>query len=238
MINENKWIGSLNKPRLENNNAANHIDNQRWTSTIPNKKKYNSIKKYSLTGVLFIFGLIFVSVIKEETRNLQKEINELQASIGSFKFNLNQAIIDNEVITSPENIARLAKENLNIDLVFYKRSQIKKLGEENKIVTSLQKVDIKKNSSKSISKILKLKVNKKITETKTEVKKLQELYRNPKLIPKKIKTQVIKKIDKKKLAIRDIYRSPKEVITLERAQRWGVVQVVKLFLGIPVFPGR
>tara|TARA_B110000438_G_C15764966_1_gene629116 strand:+ start:666 stop:1370 length:705 start_codon:yes stop_codon:yes gene_type:complete len=234
MINENKWISSINKSKLENNNVANHIDNQRWTSTIPNKKKYNSIKKYSLTGILFIFGLIFVSIIKEETRNLQKEINELQASIGSFKFNLNQAIIDNEVITSPENIARLAKENLNIDLVFYKRYQIKKLHEENKIVTNLQKVDVKKNSGKNISKTLKLKVNKKITE----VKKLQELYRNPKLIPKKIKTQVVKKIDKKKLAIRDIYRSPKEVLTLERAQRWGVVQVVKLFLGIPVFPGR
>ena len=34
----------------------------------------------------------------------------------SIKFNLKQAILDNEVITSPENISKLAKEYLNIDL--------------------------------------------------------------------------------------------------------------------------
>lgn len=238
MINKEKWENLLQKNNNLDSGVSDHVNTNKWINTISKQNKYSSIKKYSILVTLFVSGLMLIPVVKNETRNLQKEINNLKASINVIKSNLHQTILDNEVITSPENIARLAKENLNIDLVFYKRSQIKKLGEENKIVTSLQKVDIKKNSSKSISKILKLKVNKKITETKTEVKKLQELYRNPKLIPKKIKTQVIKKIDKKKLAIRDIYRSPKEVITLERAQRWGVVQVVKLFLGIPVFPGR
>ena len=69
-------------------------------------------------AVLFVCGLLFVSVIKNETRNLEKEINSLRASNNVIKFNLDQAILDNEVITSPENISRLAKEYLNTDLVF------------------------------------------------------------------------------------------------------------------------
>ena len=55
--------------------------------------------------VLFICGLLFVSVVKNETRNLQKEINNLEANINLIKFNLDQAILDHEVITSPENIS-------------------------------------------------------------------------------------------------------------------------------------
>ena len=41
--------------------------------------KDNSIQKYSLVTILFVIGLIFVSVIKNETRNLQKEIDKLEA---------------------------------------------------------------------------------------------------------------------------------------------------------------
>ena len=71
-----------------------------------------------------VCGLLFVSVVKNETRNLQKEINNLETSINLIKFNLDQAFLDNEVITSPENISRLAKEYLNINFISYKRSQI------------------------------------------------------------------------------------------------------------------
>ena len=60
----------------------------------------------------------------------KKIINNLEASINVIKFNLDQAILDNEVITSPENISLLAKEYLNIDLVSYKISQIKQLNDE------------------------------------------------------------------------------------------------------------
>ena len=74
--------------------------------------------------------------------------------------------------------------------------------------------------------------------TKTELKKLQELYSNPKSIPSEIKTQVAKQIEEKKIGLKNIYRSPKDAITLEKIQRWGVVQVVKVFLGMPMIPGR
>ena len=48
---------------------------------------YNSVKKYSLLTILFVIGLIFVSAVKNETRNLQKDINNLKASIDIIKFN-------------------------------------------------------------------------------------------------------------------------------------------------------
>ena len=70
------------------------------------------------------------------------------------------------------------------------------------------------------------------------MRKLQALYNNPKSLPKEIKTQVAVQVEEKKNEIRNIYNAPKDIFTLERVGRWSVIQVVKLFLGIPVIPGR
>ena len=78
----------------------------------------------------------------------------------------------------------------------------------------------------------------KVEEKKMEIQKLQELYSNPKTIPKEMKTQVAKKIKEKKVELKNIYNSPQDLLTLERMRKWGAVQVVKLFLGIPIVPGR
>ena len=78
----------------------------------------------------------------------------------------------------------------------------------------------------------------KVEEKKMEIQKLQELYSNPKTIPKEMKTQVAKKIKEKKVELKNIYNSPQDLFTLERMRKWGAVQVVKLFLGIPIVPGR
>ena len=64
---------------------------------IPKKNVNNSIKKYPLMAILFVCGLVFVSLVKNETRNLQREINNLEASINVIQFNLDQAVLDNEV---------------------------------------------------------------------------------------------------------------------------------------------
>ena len=77
-----------------------------------------------------------------------------------------------------------------------------------------------------------------MNEKKAEIRKLQALYSNPKLIPDEIKTQVANRIEEKKTEIRDIYRSPSNAITLAKVGKWSVVQVVKLFLGMPIVPGR
>ena len=249
MINRDKWIGSLPNVNTEFNKTTNQLDHDRWINTIPKKNTYSSVKKntyssvkkYSIIVTLFVCGLLFVSAIKNETRNLQKIINNLEASINVIKFNLDQAILDNEIITSPENISLLAKEYLSIDLVSYKRSQIKQLNDENKKFTKVNKIKkekINKKKIKNLSDNIKTQVTKRIEIKKTEMRKLQELYYNPKSIPKEIKTQVAVQIEEKKNEIRNIYSKPKDILTLERVGKWSVVQVVKLFLGMPVIPGR
>jgi seryl-tRNA synthetase len=90
----------------------------------------------------------------------------------------------------------------------------------------------------TLSKNLKKGIVKKIEKKRTEIRKLQELYSRPETIPDEIKIQVAKKIKKKKTALKKLYSSPKEVITFEKAQKWVAVQVVKVFLGMPIIPGK
>ena len=240
MINQNKWINSLPKTSVETNETSIQLDHDKWINTIPKKKTFNSVKKYSLMAALFVVGFLSVSAVKNETRNLQQEINKLKASINVIKFNLNQAVLDNEVITSPENISLLAKEYLDVDLISYKRSQIERLSDEEKIVKNnkIKKEKNNKEKIKNLSSELKLKVAKRIEEKKTEIKKLQEMYHNPETIPGEVKNKVAKQIKQKKFEIEKIYNSPQDVITLERLGRWSVVQVVKVFFGMPIIPGR
>ena len=245
MINQDKWIDSLLKTNIKFNEETNQIDHHRWINTISKKKTYNTVRKYSsvkkftLMTVLFVCGLLFVSALKNGTRNLEKEISNLTASVKAIKFNLDQAILDNEVITSPENISRLAKEYLDTDFISYKKSQIRQLNEDKEIVTEnkeiVTKLDKKNNN---LSTKIKSVITKKIEKKKTEIRKLQELYSKPELIPGEVKTQIASKIKKKKTELQNLYKSPKKTITLEKARQWLVVQVAKLFLGIPIVPGR
>ena len=241
MINQEKWIASLSTKNTRFSSVKNQLDYDRWTNTIPKKNTHNSMHKYSLITILFVCGLLFVSAVKNETRILQKEINNLEVSINGIRYNLDQAIIDNEVITSPENISLLAKEYLNINLVSYKKSQIKQLNDETEKFTKINKTKkekINKKKAKNLSANKKLKVAKGIEEKKTEIRKLQALYSNPKLISGEIKTQVANQIEEKKTELKNIYHSPKNVITLEKVGKWTTVQIVKAFLGMPIIPGR
>ena len=227
MINKSKWLESLPKNNLYNV-EIDQLDHDRWVNTIPKSNTYNSIKKYSFAAILFVCGLILVSAIKNETRNLQKEINNLQASVRVLKFNLNQTILDNEVLTSPENISKLAKEHLDTDFMHYKKKQIKKFSDE--IVV--------KKENKKLNDSLKSKLANKIYQKKVEIKKLQEIYNSPETIPGEVKNHIAKKIEKKKIELQNIYKSPKDIITLEKVNRWAAIQVVKVFLGMPIIPGR
>ena len=251
----NRWVNTIPFIGAKSNQKNYKLDSNKWINTLPGKNnntlilsnvvisnpKSGSGTKYFLTIIVFVMGLILVSAIKNGTRNLQKEINNLEASVNVIKFNLDQAILDNEVITSPDNISLLAKEYLNIDLVSYKKSQIKKLRDENKEFTKVNKIKkekIDKKKIKNLSDSIKTQVAKRIEIKKTEMRKLQELYYNPKSIPKEIKTQVAVQIEEKKNEIRNIYSAPKDIFTLERVGRWSLIQIVKLFLGMPIIPGR
>ena len=204
MIDHGRWIDTL--PIIKNKDSdykKYSTDPNKWTDSIPKKNTKNGVKKFSLTLTLalFVIGLILVSTIKNKTRNLQKEINDLRASISDIKTDLHKATLDYEVITSPENISQLAEKYLETELVYYKKSQIKELHEKAENPTLL---DVTKDS--------KLKI--------------------------KIKLKVAKKIEEKKIELKNLYSSPKETVTMVKAQKWAAVQVIKVFLGIPVIPGR
>ena len=221
------------------------LDPKKWLSTLPNRNTNNlvsqttdqtnnqSIKKYSLTIILFVVGLILVSVIKNETRNLQKEISNLRASINIIEHDLHQTILDHEVITSPENISRLAKKYLEFDFVTYKKHQIKKINKKKKIITSSENA-----KNKGVTSKIKLKIAKKIEKKRTELVKLREIYYQPKKLPGEIKLQVAKKIETTKVELKKLYSNPKDQILSDKIYRWGAVQVVKFFLGIPIVPGK
>jgi len=85
---------------------------------------------------------------------------------------------------------------------------------------------------------MKLVIKKKIEKKKTEIRKLQELYSKPESIPGEVKTQIASKIKEKKIELKNLYSSPKKIITLEKTWKWATVQIAKLFLGIPIVPGK
>ena len=64
----------------------------------------------------------------DSQKNTLKKCQQHQESKHKvLKLDLHQETLDHEVITSPENLSQLAKEYLEINLVFYNKSQIRKL---------------------------------------------------------------------------------------------------------------
>ena len=238
MINQDKWIDSLPKNNKTLNEKGNQLNHDKWINTIPKINKYNFIKKYTLLTIFFISGLLCVSAIKNETRNLQKEINNLTVSIDLIKYNLDQAILDHAVITSPDNISQLANEYLDTNFQSYRRSQIRKLNDNQGINKAIIKREDNRKKIENFSTNVKSKVTKKIEETRVEMNKLKELYKNPELIPEEVKKQTVKKVEEKKSTLKNAYQNPQDIFTAEKITRWGTLQVVKVFFGIPIVPGR
>ena len=93
----NKWVNTIPFIGTKSNKEEYKLDSSRWVNTLPRKDDNTLIlsdeinsntksnpksspgRKYSLTIIVFVVGLILVSVIKNGTRNLQKEIGNLQA---------------------------------------------------------------------------------------------------------------------------------------------------------------
>ena len=231
---------------MENNNhgwetKSYKLESNKWTNTPWNEKKKilnnkfsdSSTTKYYLMTIFFIVGLMTVSIIKNETRNLQKEIGLLQTSINIVKHDLYQSTLEHAVITSPENISILAKEYLDSSFLAYKNIQIKKLNSEKKISSIL-----KNNKKKNIKEKSQLMLAKKVESKKNELISLKKFYYNPKIIPGEVKTRVSKKIEIAKDEMKALYNDPKEGFRTKRIYKWGAVQVVKVMLGIPVVPGK
>ena len=251
----NRWINTIPFISTKFNKEKYKLDSNKWVNTLPKKDDdililtntinskaiSSSAKKYSLTIIGFVVGLILVSVIKNETRNLQKTIDNLQTSVNTLKLDLHKTILEHEVITSPENISRLAEEYLESNFASYKKSQIKQLNEKVKTLAKLEekkdKKTFKKKNKVKTDKI-KLRIAKKIETTKTELRKLQELYAAPERLPGEIRLHIAKKIRTKKNQLKKLYSDPYAMIKSKKARNWAGLQIVKVFLGIPIVPGR
>ena len=90
--------------------------------------------------ITLISGLIFTSLVKNKTRLLEKELLYLDNEINSLNFNLNEASLDFEYLTTPKRISLLAKNFLNENFMYYKESQIKKSIKPEKDLAILKKL--------------------------------------------------------------------------------------------------
>lgn len=90
--------------------------------------------------ITLISGLIFTSLIKNKTRLLEKELIYLDNEINSLNFNLNEASLDFEYLTTPKRISLLVKNFLDENFSYYKESQIKKSIKPEKDLAILKKL--------------------------------------------------------------------------------------------------
>ena len=79
MINSEQWKNTVPGASIDKDNKNYDLDPKKWVNTLPKNNKKSFAKSFSITLVIFLIGLISVSLIKNKTRSLQKEINELQA---------------------------------------------------------------------------------------------------------------------------------------------------------------
>ena len=219
MMDPKIWIKTVPIKERGSNFEKSQVDPNRWVNTIPNtipkKNAFSPIRRYSLAIAFFIFGIALIPVIKNEARSLQKEINNLQTSINNIKFDLHRATLDHEVITSPENISRLAKIHLENTFSSYKKSQIKTFGKNSE---SKKFTKILNQTTENKSK-LKLILAKKVEKKKTELMKLQQLYTRPNELPGEIKLQVSKSIEETKTQLQKLYSEPESIFHSKKVQK-------------------
>jgi len=230
MINLETKSSILLKKNLSLEESSDNPDPKIWVNTAPKLKENSLFIKYGLVTILVIFSLISITVTKNETRGLQKKINILEKSIDSISYDLYRAKLEHEVLTSPENISKLAKENLELELDVYKKSQIKNLN-ANKEKTALK-------IKNKLFKEKKLQISKKIKEKKIELKKIQTAYSDPKKIPTLINKRIAKNISDIKNELRYMYKNPRDPANSKKIRNWASFQIVKVFLDIPVVPGK
>ena len=162
--------------------------------------------------ITLISGLIFTPLVKNKTRLLEKELLYLDNEINSLNFNLNEASLDFEYLTTPKRISLLAKNFLDENFSYYKESQIKKSIKPEKNLVILKKP----RNNHTFSQL----------STRKFVNK---------------KTNIIKEIDSEQLltAKRIDNKNPqksKKIISSKKVQQWMGIQIVKALLGIPSIP--
>ena len=211
--------------------------------------------------ITLISGLIFTSLVKNKTRLLEKELLYLDNEINSLNFNLNEASLDFEYLTTPKRISLLAKNFLDENFSYYKESQIKKSIKPEKDLAILKKL---KNDNTFTQLSTEKSVNKKSNVAK-------EIDNRQLLATKNIETQItedaftgeetikylaiLKKsknnntvsqlsteesVNKKSNIAKEIdnrqSQGSKEIAVSQKVHNWMGLQIIKSLLGIPALP--
>ena len=209
--------------------------------------------------ITLISGLIFTSLVKNKTRLLEKELLYLDNEINSLNFNLNEASLDFEYLTTPKNISLLVKNFLDENFSYYKESQIKKSIKPEKDLAILKKLKndntfTQLSTEKSVNKksnVAKEIDNRQLLATKNiETQITEDAFTGEETIKylailKKLKnnntaSQLSTRINKKSNVAKEIdnpqLQGSKKISVSKKVHNWAGLQIIKSFLGIPSIP--
>ena len=81
------------------------------------------MKKYIFLIFFFIFGIFFISNIKNETRDIEKNIRNINAKIFTLNTELHEAGLDYNYLSSAANLSILSEKIFKDELNFYGTKQ-------------------------------------------------------------------------------------------------------------------
>ena len=81
------------------------------------------MKKYIFLIFFFIFGIFFISHIKNETRDIEKNIRNINTKIFTLNAELHEAGLDYDYLSSPANLSILSEKIFKDGLNFYSSRQ-------------------------------------------------------------------------------------------------------------------
>ena len=81
------------------------------------------MKKYIFLIFFFIFGIFFISNIKNETRDIEKNIRNINAKIFTLNAELHEAGLDYNYLSSAANLSILSEKIFKNKLNFYGTKQ-------------------------------------------------------------------------------------------------------------------
>jgi len=102
------------------------------------------MKKYIFLIFFFIFGIFFISHIKNETRDIEKNIRNINTKIFTLNAELHEAGLDYDYLSSPANLSILSEKIFKDGLNFYSSRQFSYINLEAINSTNNQKAELAK----------------------------------------------------------------------------------------------
>ena len=100
------------------------------------------MKKYIFLIFFFIFGIFFISNIKNETRDIEKSIRNINAKIFTLNTELYEAGLDYNYLSSATNLSILSEKIFKDKLNFYDTKQFSYIDLE--VINNNQKAELAK----------------------------------------------------------------------------------------------